>query len=124
MPNKFERRTLLKAMAGVPVLGALGFETLRKLKYDAKNNPRKEIVRELGLDDLLSSVKPVTTNNGDLIRVVLSGLVCAAPGWQKSWASWRNPGSKESWPRRKKPAVAAKDKTRARQFQCLHYGHL
>ena len=74
MPNKFERRTLLKAMAGVPVLGALGFETLRKLKYDAKNNPRKEIVRELGLDDLLSSVKPVTTNNGDLIRVGIVGF--------------------------------------------------
>jgi len=74
MSNKLERRTLLKAMAGVPVLGALGFETARKLKYDAKNNTRKEIIRELGLEDLLSSVKPVIRTDGDLIRVGMVGF--------------------------------------------------
>jgi len=74
MSNKFERRTLLKAMAGVPVLGALGIETARKLNYDAKNNTRKEVIRELGLEDLLSSVKPVTNNGGDLLRVGIVGF--------------------------------------------------
>jgi predicted dehydrogenase len=72
--GRIERRTLLKAMAGAPVLGALGFETLRKLKHDAKNNPREQIIHELGLDDLLSNVKPVTTTNGDLIRVGIVGF--------------------------------------------------
>ena len=28
-----KRRSILKALAGVPVLGALGFEALRKQKY-------------------------------------------------------------------------------------------
>ena len=69
-----KRRSILKALAGVPVLGALGFETLRKRNYDAINNPRKEIIHELGLDDLLSSVKPITRIDGDLIRIGLAGF--------------------------------------------------
>jgi predicted dehydrogenase len=69
-----KRRSILKALAGVPVLGALGFETLRKQKHDAINNPRKEIIRELGLDDLLSSVKPIRKIDGDLIRIGIAGF--------------------------------------------------
>jgi predicted dehydrogenase len=68
------RRSMLKALAGIPVLGALGFETLRKLNYDARNNPREEIIRELGLEDLLSSVKQITPSHGDLIRIGVAGL--------------------------------------------------
>jgi len=68
------RRNMLKALAGIPVLGALGIEVLRKFNYDDKHNERREIVRELGLDDLLSSVKPVTNISGDLIRVGIVGF--------------------------------------------------
>jgi len=75
MDNKdgLGRRSMLKAMAGIPVLGALGFETFRKFNHDVKNDSRKQIIRELGLDDLLSSVKPVTTSSGDLIRIGIVG---------------------------------------------------
>ena len=75
--NGIERRSILKALAGLPVLGALGVESLRKHNYDAKNNPREAIIRELGLDDLLHSVKPVTMTHGDLIRIGIVGF-----GWR------------------------------------------
>jgi len=72
--NKLGRRNALKAMAGIPVLGLFGFEALRGFKYDTKNNVRKEIIHELGLDDLLSSVKQVTNISGDLIRIGIVGF--------------------------------------------------
>ncbi len=71
--DKLGRRSMLKALAGIPVLGALGFETFRKLAYDTKNDSRRQIISELGLDDLLSSVKPVTATSGDLVRVGIIG---------------------------------------------------
>ena len=75
--NGIKRRSILKAMAGVPVLGAFGVEVARKLNYDTKNNPREAVIRELGLDDLLYSVKPVTMTGGDLIRIGIVGF-----GWR------------------------------------------
>ena len=42
--NGIERRSILKALAGLPVLGALGIETLRKLNYDAKKIEAKAVV--------------------------------------------------------------------------------
>lgn len=68
------RRSMLKSLAGIPVLGLLGIEVLRKINYTEKNNVRKEILRELGLDDLLSSVKTVTQSKGDLIRIGIVGF--------------------------------------------------
>jgi len=72
--NKLGRRDALKAMAGIPVLGLFGFEALRGIKYDAQNDARKKIIDELGLDDLLSSVKPITKISGELIRVGIIGF--------------------------------------------------
>jgi len=68
------RRSMLKAMAGIPVLGAFGFEAYRKLNHVAQNDTRKQIISELGLDDLLSSVRPITTSDGDLIRIGIVGF--------------------------------------------------
>ena len=68
------RRNMLKALAGIPVLGVFGFEALRKISYDAKHNVRKEIIQELGLEDLLSSVKQVTKTSGDIIRIGMAGF--------------------------------------------------
>jgi len=68
------RRSMLKAMAGIPVLGALGFATYKKLSHDVQNDSRRQIISELGLDDLLSSVKPVTKSSGDLIKIGMIGF--------------------------------------------------
>ena len=68
------RRSMLKALAGIPVLGAFGFESFRKFSHAAQNDTRKQIIGELGLDDLLKSVKPVTTTSGDLIRIGVVGF--------------------------------------------------
>ncbi len=65
---------MLKALAGIPVLGLLGAEVLRKLKYDNRHNIRKQIVRELGLEDLPDSVKTVTESKGDMIRIGIAGF--------------------------------------------------
>ena len=71
--NGIGRRNMLKALAGIPVLGLLGIQVARQLNYIDKNNARKEIIKELGLDDLLSSVKQVTESKGDLIRIGIVG---------------------------------------------------
>ncbi|MFO7933434.1 MAG: Gfo/Idh/MocA family oxidoreductase [Bacteroidales bacterium] len=73
------RRRMLKSLAGIPVLGLLGIEVLRKLDYDEKHNIRKQIVNELGLDDLLDSVKTVTQSKGDLIRIGIIGFGIRGP---------------------------------------------
>jgi predicted dehydrogenase len=73
------RRSMLKALAGIPVLGALGFETFRKFQYDTENDSRRQIIHELGLDDLLSSVKKITRTEGDLIRVGIVGWGLRGP---------------------------------------------
>jgi len=68
------RRTVLKALAGLPVAGILGFEILRKNKYD--QNKRNSIIKELGLDDIefpssdYNNGKP----EGDLIKVGIIGF--------------------------------------------------
>jgi len=68
------RRNMLKALAGIPVLGVFGFEALRKIQYDSNHNVRREIINELGLQDLLSSVKQVTKTSGDVIRIGMAGF--------------------------------------------------
>ncbi len=75
----FDRRSMLKALAGIPVLGAFGIEVFRKLSFDDKHNTRREIIRELGLEDLLSNVKPVTESKGDLIRIGIAGFGVRGP---------------------------------------------
>lgn len=78
------RRSVLKALAGIPVLGALGFETSRKFKSDAQNDSRKQIIHELGLDDLHLSVKKITKTEGDLIRVGIVGWGIRGPQLAKA----------------------------------------
>lgn len=73
------RRKMLKALAGVPVVGALGIQVLRKVKYDTQHNIQREIVKELGLEDLLSSVKPIAESSGDLIRLGIVGFGMRGP---------------------------------------------
>ena len=64
---------MLKAMAGIPVLGAFGLATYEKFSHDIENDSRRQIISELGLDDLPASVKPVTKTDGDVIRIGMVG---------------------------------------------------
>jgi predicted dehydrogenase len=73
------RRSMLKALAGIPVLGVFGIQLFRKLNYDDKHSQRREIIHELGLEDLLSSVKPVTESRGELIRIGMAGFGIRGP---------------------------------------------
>ena len=89
--NGIGRRNMLKALAGIPVLGVLGLEALRKFNYDDKNDVRKEIIHELGLDDLLSSVKQVSKTSGDLIRIGMIGFGVRGPYLAKALGFMEKP---------------------------------
>lgn len=74
------RRKVLKALAGIPVVGALGIQVLRKTNYDNTHNLQKQIIEELGLDDLMSSVKHVTESNAkDTVRIGIVGFGIRGP---------------------------------------------
>jgi len=68
-----KRRTLLKALAGLPVLGVFGVELARKQNYDQEK--RERIVKELGLNDFQAPVVPKSSGNkGQLIRIGIIGF--------------------------------------------------
>ena len=46
----FPRRTLLKALAGIPILGLFSYEAFKKINFDKEKRTR--VIKELGLDDL------------------------------------------------------------------------
>jgi len=73
------RRNMLKALVGVPFLGAFGIQVLRKFNYDDKHNNRREIIREMGLEDLPDSVKTITESKGDLVRIGMVGFGVRGP---------------------------------------------
>nr|MBD3620798.1 Gfo/Idh/MocA family oxidoreductase [Sunxiuqinia sp.] len=68
------RRAALKALAGLPVVGFLGYEILRKTKYDI--NQRSSVIRELGLDSIEFPTSDYGTEklSGDVIRVGFIGF--------------------------------------------------
>ncbi|MFY0654929.1 MAG: Gfo/Idh/MocA family oxidoreductase [Cyclobacteriaceae bacterium] len=67
------RRSILKALGGIPVLGLFSFGVNEKINYVEKSDTRKAIIKELGLDDLDLSIKPIKISKGDLIRVGIIG---------------------------------------------------
>lgn len=68
------RRKVLKALAGLPVAGFLGFEILRKRNYDI--GKRSSVVKELGLDSIEFPVSDYGKKRslGDIIRVGFIGF--------------------------------------------------
>lgn len=71
---QMKRRTVLKALVGVPVVGLLGFETLKKKNYDlVKHNA---VIKELGLESIEYPVSNYgqTIPSGDLLRVGFIGF--------------------------------------------------
>lgn len=70
--NIQSRRTLLKALAGVPVLGLFAYELLGKRSFDRKS--QTQLIQELGLDDLHAPKKIPAAAKGDLIRIGMIGF--------------------------------------------------
>ncbi len=68
-----KRRTLLKALAGIPVLGIFGYELFRKWSYDQEK--RNRVVRELGLDNMKApAIIKSSSSKSDLLRIGLIGF--------------------------------------------------
>ncbi|SHE40552.1 Predicted dehydrogenase [Mariniphaga anaerophila] len=72
--NGMQRRTVLKALAGLPVAGFLGFEILKKKNYDGYK--REAVLKELGLDSIEFPQADYgkKSSSGDLIKVGFIGF--------------------------------------------------
>jgi predicted dehydrogenase len=68
------RRTILKALAGIPVLGVFAFELMEKRSYDLEKKNR--VLEELGLDNIKSPVilKDSSGAKGNLLRIGMIGF--------------------------------------------------
>lgn len=74
--STFSRRSMLKALAGIPVLGFLGYQVLAKSNYHEKmKQEAPRILKALNLDDIEVSVPDITSPSvkGDLIRLGIIG---------------------------------------------------
>ncbi len=68
-----KRRTLLKALAGIPVLGAFAFELSGKRSYDLEKKNR--ILKDLELENIsIPSLQPLSGGKGDILRIGLIGF--------------------------------------------------
>ena len=69
-----KRRTLLKALAGVPVLGVFAYELIEKKSYDLEK--KNKVLKELGLDNIKApAVSNVSSGaKGDLLRIGIIGF--------------------------------------------------
>ena len=69
---QLKRRTVLKALAGLPVLGAFSYAALKKGAYD--NQKKKGIIVELGLEDIQPPTFLKSVGESDLIRIGMVGF--------------------------------------------------
>ncbi|NLU28400.1 putative dehydrogenase [Proteiniphilum saccharofermentans] len=70
--NILSRRSALKALAGIPVLGLFGYELFDKISWDKKKQSR--LIKELGLEDIHIQQKVPAVSKGDLIRIGIIGF--------------------------------------------------
>jgi predicted dehydrogenase len=72
--SKSSRRTALKALIGIPILGVFGWEVIKSNKYTS--NKKNRIIKELGLESLQAPVvlKRGTGDKGELLRVGMIGF--------------------------------------------------
>ena len=66
------RRTLLKALAGIPVLGLFTYELMGKRSFDRQNETR--LIKELGLENLHAPNKISSAAKGNLLRIGIIGF--------------------------------------------------
>ena len=67
--NTLKRRTLLKAMIGIPVLGGLAYEVIKKASFEKQK--KNVMIEKLGLGNINSPnlIKISSPVKGDLIRI-------------------------------------------------------
>lgn len=72
--NNIKRRTILKALAGIPVLGVFAFESIKKGSYDMQKKNR--LIKELGIGNIQSPhiIKSKNSIKGDLLRIGIVGF--------------------------------------------------
>jgi predicted dehydrogenase len=71
--SAMKRRTLLKALVGIPVLGVFAFELFRKWTFDQEKKNR--IIKDLGLENLKVPVAAKNSSaKSDLLRIGLIGF--------------------------------------------------
>lgn len=75
--GKIRRRTLLKAMTGLPVLGVFGYELFKEQSYEKEK--KKLLMQKLGLDDFKSPMAIKKSFVGELLRVGIIGFGNRAP---------------------------------------------
>ena len=68
------RRTIIKALAGLPVLGIFAYKVIEKISFDQSKNLR--ILKELGLNNIEAPkiIKSGTGKKGDLLRIGIIGF--------------------------------------------------
>lgn len=66
------RRTLLKALVGVPFLGVFAYELLKKSSYDRIKS--KKLIKELVIEDIPFSDNISKVEKGDLLRIGIIGF--------------------------------------------------
>lgn len=69
-----DRRSVLKSLAGIPVLGLFGYAALRNWKYE--NRERQQILSKLGLDEITSPETQVYRGkaDGEPLRIGMIGF--------------------------------------------------
>jgi predicted dehydrogenase len=74
--SKLNRRTVLKALAGTPVLGLFAYEAVKSLSYTGGKADRSKIViKELGLDQVSApKIAASSSGKGDLLRIGFVGF--------------------------------------------------
>ena len=70
--NVQSRRTVLKALAGIPVLGLFAYELMEKKSFDRQNETR--LIKELGLGDLNAPHQVSNAAKGDMLRIGIVGF--------------------------------------------------
>ena len=72
--TSIKRRTLLKALAGIPVLGVFSFEVFKKWSYD--QHKKNSLIEELGLKNLQApvAVKSPSSGKSELLRIGMIGF--------------------------------------------------
>jgi predicted dehydrogenase len=70
--STMKRRTLLKALVGIPVLGVFAFELFKKWTYDQEK--RNRIIQELGLENMKApAIIKSSSSKSALLRIGLIG---------------------------------------------------
>ena len=68
-----KRRTLLKALVGIPVLGVFAIELFKKWTYDQEK--RNRVIKELGLENIKApAIVKSSSAKSDLLRIGIIGF--------------------------------------------------